>query len=276
MYGSLMKKEIPQPIISVASEFISYKETHASLDNLFGYADAPGEPPDGSKPTKATAWLRRINKESTRPLEVFGKLIENYMESDSNPDSYDAEEKATAAFVIKMNDMLSKYSLRYITGGHITDGSSLASLSLQEAIKELNFPAVDMEFTRALENVEKEPREAVSAACNILESTFKIFIADENLPAPSKQDLQGLWKVVRDKLGMDTKTVEDDDLRKILSGLYTLTEGIGALRTHASSAHGAGRKIYNLKPRHARLAIHSAHTLVLYILESWMDMKSRS
>lgn len=276
MYGSLMKKEIPQPIISVASEFISYKETHASLDNLFGYADAPGEPPEGSKPTKATAWLRRINKESARPLEIFGKLIENYMESDSNPNSYDAEEKATAAFVIKMNDMLSKYSLRYMIGGYITDGSSLASISLQEAIKELNFPAVDMEFTRALENVERDPREAVSAACNILESTFKIFIADENLPAPSKQDLQGLWKVVRDKLGMDTKTVEDDDLRKILSGLYTLTEGIGALRTHASSAHGAGRKIYNLKPRHARLAIHSAHTLVLYILESWMDMKKRN
>ncbi|WP_268594539.1 abortive infection family protein, partial [Escherichia coli] len=46
-----------------------------------------------------------------------------------------------------------------------------------------------------------------------------------------------------------------------------------ALRTHASSAHGAGRKIYNLKPRHARLAINSAHTLTMFILESWDDRR---
>ncbi|MNI56656.1 hypothetical protein D3C73_1116710 [compost metagenome] len=113
----------------------------------------------------------------------------------------------------------------------------------------------------------------MSAACNILESTFKIFIADENLPSPTKQDLQGLWKVVREHLGLDTKMIEDEDLKRILSGLYSLTDGIGALRTHASSAHGAGRKIYNLKPRHARLAINSAHTLTMFILESWDDKK---
>ncbi|MFW1737606.1 abortive infection family protein, partial [Acinetobacter sp. ULE_I080] len=43
------------------------------------------------------------------------------------------------------------------------------------------------------------------------------------------------------------------------------------LRTHSSSAHGAGVKQYNLKPRHARLAIHAAHTIGLYILESWKE-----
>ncbi|MFT6835524.1 MAG: hypothetical protein ACJA0H_001564 [Francisellaceae bacterium] len=43
----------------------------------------------------------------------------------------------------------------------------------------------------------------------------------------------------------------------------------GNARTHASSAHGEGRKLYNLKPRHAKLAIHSAHTLALFVLETW-------
>ena len=51
-------------------------------------------------------------------------------------------------------------------------------------------------------------------------------------------------------------------------------EGIGALRTHASSAHGAGKKIYNLQPRHARLAIHAAHTVALFILESWLKRRT--
>ncbi|EOV9646817.1 abortive infection family protein [Cronobacter malonaticus] len=269
-----MGRLIPQPVIAVVADFTSLNETHASLDSLFAYADAPGEPPVGSKHVKALEWLRRINKESEDPLSVLGRLIENYMESElpKNPE-YEWEKKRVD-FVTKMPELLGRYGLRYVAGGYITDGSSIASLSLKEAIEKRNTPAVEMEFTRALENLHTDPREAISAACNILESTFKIFITDENLTVPAKQDLQGLWKVVREHLGLDTKAVEDEDLKRILSGLYSLTDGIGSLRTHASSAHGAGRKIYKLKPRHARLAINAAHTLTMFILESWDEKKS--
>lgn len=70
---------------------------------------------------------------------------------------------------------------------------------------------------------------------------FKVYINDEGLLLPQKQDLQGLWNVVVDQLGFDPKRVEHNDLRKVLSGLFSITTGIGAFRTHASSAHGAGR-----------------------------------
>lgn len=66
-----MGRQIPQPIISIVAEYISSAETHAKLDNLFAYADAPGEPPEGSKHAKALAWLRRINKESDDTLKDF-------------------------------------------------------------------------------------------------------------------------------------------------------------------------------------------------------------
>ncbi|WP_235786921.1 hypothetical protein [Yersinia nurmii] len=79
-----MDRKIPQPLIATVAEHISSLETHASLDNLFMYADSPGEVPDGSKHVKALAWIRRINKECKDPLSILGKLIEGYMES-SNP-----------------------------------------------------------------------------------------------------------------------------------------------------------------------------------------------
>jgi hypothetical protein len=86
---------------------------------------------------------------------------------------------------------------------------------------------------------------------------------------PGKQDLKAVWMLVRKHLGFDPGIVEDQDLQQILTGLISITEGIGALRTHASSAHGAGKKSYRLESRHARLAIHSSHTVALFILESW-------
>lgn len=275
-----MRKEIPAPVIAVLSENIPDMETHASLDNLFSYAEAPGEPPDGSKPVKVQAWLRRVNKEAEHPLTVLGRLIECYMEL---PDIDDNSRSLFGIptvdlkkeFKSKLEAILSRCNLTYLSGGIISDGSSAPSRSLGELIKGREIPSINAEFTRALANVNSEPREAVSAACNILESIFKIYIADEKLEMPQKQDLQNVWKVVRSDLGFDPGALQDDDLKKILSGVLSVVDGIGAFRTHASSAHGEGRKVYNLKPRHARLAIHSAHTIALFVLETWDERKNR-
>ena len=269
----MYQKKIPAPIIAVLADNLPELETHASLDNLFLYADAPGDPPEGSKPVKTQAWLRRINKESENPLKVLGKLIEGYIEipdQDEDNDIFFSERpNPKKEFKDKLLSIIDKCNLQYISGGIVSDGRSAPSKSLSDLIKGRDIPSIEMEFTRALENVNSEPREAVSAACNILESIFKVYISDEKLVTPKKQDLQGLWKVVREDLGFDPSQLEDNDLKKILSGIFSVVDGIGAFRTHASSAHGQGRKIYKLKPRHARLAIHSAHTLTLFVLETW-------
>ena len=124
-----------------------------------------------------------------------------------------------------------------------------------------------------MKSVDSEPLEAISAACNILESICKVYIDDEQLSMPSKQTLRFLWKVVSQDLNFDPSKLQDDDLKKVISGLYSIVDGISALRTHGSSAHGQGRKMYKPEPRHARLAVNSAHSLALFILETWNHNK---
>jgi hypothetical protein len=86
---------------------------------------------------------------------------------------------------------------------------------------------------------------------------------------PSKQVLGSLWPVVATHLGLSPKDVADEDLKQILSGLYSISSGVAALRTHEGSAHGrGGKKIYRLAPRHSRLAVHAAHTMTLFVLEA--------
>ena len=55
-----------------------------------------------------------------------------------------------------------------------------------------------------------------------------------------------------------------------------LVDGLGALRTHAGSAHGRGRTAYKVAPRHSRLALNAAHTLVHFLLETWADRRSKA
>lgn len=271
---------LPSHLISVLSEELSAAETHATMDSLFMYANAPGDPPEGSKLTKAQAWLRRINThESCEPLEVVGYLIEGYMEPplkklapwDDDPSLSEPQSERIA----RITGALARASLQYIPGAKISHISGSASRSLKEIISQLDHTSIDQEFDRALRNVEISPREAVSAACNLLESIFKTYIDEENLSLPKKLDLQPIWKVVRDDLGFDPGVIEDRDLKEILSGIFATVNGIGALRTHASSAHGAGKQTYNLRPRHARLAVHAAHTLATYVLESWQEKREK-
>lgn len=273
-----MRAVIPVPVIAACAQIMPDRETHASLYSLFMHAGAPGDPPEGSKPVKVQEWLRRINKDdSVEPLNVLGRLIEGYMEEpppeggpfDDFPQSTETEIQA------KLRKALARYDLQYLRGGKITGAVGTPSRSLDDFIRDKDVPLLDQEFTRALSNVEGNPREAVSAASNILESVCKVYIAEEGLEMPAKQDLKPVWNVVRKDLGFDPSVVEDQDLQVILTGLFAIVDGIGALRTHASSAHGAGKTTYKLEPRHAKLAIHSAHTVTLFVLESWNRKKQR-
>lgn len=263
-----MRRTIPSPLLSVCAEICSRRETHATLDSLFAYAGAPGDPPEGSKPVKALEWLRRTNKdESVQPLDVLGRLIENYLDTEPDPMGFNFDQETKDR--VKLTRTLGQCELQYVRGGKIIGSLGAPSRTLEEFIRDRDIVSIDLEFNRALSNVDSDPREAVSAASNIIESLCKVYIHDEGLEAPAKQDLKPVWTIVRKHLGFDPGQVEDDDLKTILSSLIGIVEGIGALRTHASSAHGAGKKPYKLEPRHARLAIHSAHTVALFVLESW-------
>ena len=272
---------IPQYLISAIADAVSSIETHASLDSLFMYANAPGDTPDGSKAVKALEWLRRINKECGEDtFAVLGRIIEKYMEEVDAPASrwVDADtENLKKEKIARIKDAVERAGFTYSQGGILFKGEGLATKALSELIKKRDISAIDFEFERAIKNIQSSPREAVSAACNILESVFKIYIEEhEHLTMPAKQDLQAVWKVVRADLGLDASILEERDLQEIVSGIVATVHGIGALRTHASSAHGAGKRPYKLKPRDARLAIHAAHTIAAFVLETWDEKSGRS
>lgn len=66
---------------------------------------------------------------------------------------------------------------------------------------------------------------------------------------------QTVWNIVRLDLGFDSGRLEDDGLKKILSGLSSIVDGLGVLRAHAESAHGRGR---------TRYIIHSRQDILLF------------
>lgn len=135
------------------------------------------------------------------------------------------------------------------------DGLGVLGRVLEEFMDEDMLRARDLggmnkEFERALDSVGSDPAAAVTAACVILEALCKVYLEDEGLSLPSDQSIQPLWRAVQPHLGLDPKSIEENDLKQILSGLSSITHGLGSFRTHVGSAHGRGRNTYRVAPRH--------------------------
>jgi hypothetical protein len=129
--------------------------------------------------------------------------------------------------------------------------------------------AVEVEYQRAYTTIGSDPGAAITASCAILEAVCKHYLDTKNIPLPNKQTIGPLWTEAAKHLGLSPGQVADDDLKRILSGLFSIADGVGALRTHEGSAHGHANKSYKLEARHARLAVHAAHTMAVFVLETW-------
>jgi hypothetical protein len=282
----LLNKTLPVAVCAVANEVLS--GSHATLNTLFRSAGAPGDPPELTHATKWKTWLLRSSEDPhTDAHSVLGKVLEEFMEVEPSEDnsglrSWFGQEFPSArslwlAKKQRVESTLQKYGLRYLRGGRIVEtGTGLASETLAQALEEHDLDTIELEFRRALQTITDDPGAAITAGCAILEAFFKFYLEEKGVELPSKQTVKPLWGLVQKELGLDPKHQADTDIQRILSGITSVVDGVGALRTHAGSAHGGGKLRYRVKPRHAKLLINSAHTLALFLIETWKEREETS
>jgi hypothetical protein len=266
----MAQARIPNPVAVVVGQVLgAHYYSHRRLNNLFMEKGAPGEPPEGNCEDKCIAWLKRASgDDAIDAFSVLGGVLEEFMEADRPP--LGTSEKALEHSRQRVRDQLAKFGLSYHVGGRVLGAKAGApTRSLESILRAKDLTALDTEFERALASIEADPAAAITAACATVEALCRVYIEDEGLTMPSEQSIKPLWKVAQAALGLDPSQIADDDLKRILSGLTSVVDGLGAFRTHVGSAHGRGRSAYKPSARHARLAVHSAHTLAVFVLETW-------
>jgi hypothetical protein len=258
---------IPDQVIAEVARVLSQRFTRSQLDNLFGRLGMTRDEYGYlNKLDSATVWLRAAN-EHRDALSILGRSLREFM--DDLPEVPFLRERRIAEQKV-IHEALGRHGLAYQSGGVIFGSRvSTPTRSLDDLIRKRNIPEIHKEFDRALHNVDADPPAAITAACAILESLFKVIIADDGLQLPKDQSILPLWKEVQKHLKVDPAGTTAPDLKQILGGLASIVHGIAGLRTHAGSAHGRGRDVVPPSSRHARLAIHAADTLTVFVLETW-------
>jgi hypothetical protein len=152
---------------------------------------------------------------------------------------------------------------------------------LAERLQGEGIAALDREYQRAYASIESDPPSAVTAACAILEVCARPSWNPAGTHCPRNRCWVRCGGKTAKHLNLHPGQLAVDDLRRILQGLNSIAEGVAAIRTHEGSAHGRSghedpqKPRYRLLPRHARLAVHAAHTMAMFVLETWDARKWR-
>jgi hypothetical protein len=210
--------------------------------------------------------LKRCNDDlSIDALSVLGKVIQQFMDQDPSEEDPTILEGQT-----RIKKKFTENQLNYHTNGLVTHtGASPATETLVAYFRSGDFTSVEAEFQRAVSQIDRDPHAAITASSSIIEALCKVYIETFTLEMPAKQTVVPLWKAVQQHLGLNIDSTLQEDQKKILQGLASIVDGIGAYRTHIGSAHGRGIRPPKIQVYEARLAVSASHALVVFICDRW-------
>ena len=237
----------------------------------------------GSRLSSLTDCLIEINKIPKEAKQKLPKIIE--AAADIRDFNNDPERHAAVVNYLNRKLYLDGFKLIQVQSGRMQlvefGQETVPLVGLGEHLASIGFDTAKRDLDRAHASSQNDPEDAVTAACSMVEGVCHSILAELGEPIPNKKDVQGLYNALKKPLGLSPDRSDMDpriaeDVRKVLSGLLTVTQGIGSLRTHGSDAHGRERGFARLDARIAHLAIHASSTLALFLIETWQRKKTRS
>lgn len=209
-----------------------------------------------------------------------GELLKKIIEAAADPRDFVKNPKQHLAVVDYLNAHLIYDGLKLDLVGRKVNlveiaEAAVVTAELSAMAAGINFDTVNRDLERALRAANNDPEIAVTSACAVVESVCRSILVELEIEFPAKQDVSSLYRAVRNPLGLNPVKEGLDseivgDVRSVLSGLVTAVQGIGALRTHVGGAHGKERGFRRIDSRIARMAIHSASAVSLFIIETWI------
>lgn len=140
---------------------------------------------------------------------------------------------------------------------------------------------IKKQIKRMNDSVEEDPTLAIGTAKELVETSLKSILTELKEDFDSKANIPTLTKIVFKKLKLAPEDISDnakgaDQIKMLLSNLATICKVLGELRNAYGTGHGKKVNFKGLGPRHARLIVGAAATLVTFVFETYQDREKVS
>ena len=145
--------------------------------------------------------------------------------------------------------------------------------SARKSLSEMDVNYVSTQITRMEAAVENDSDLAIGTAKELIETCCKTILKDRNVTIPRKSDLNQIVKLTSKELELAPEDIPENakaskTIKRVLSNLATIAQGIAELRNHYGTGHGREARTKGLSSRHAKLAVGAASTLAVFLVET--------
>ena len=212
--------------------------------------------------------------------EIFLKFLCEMLHPVVRPDLTETTKLVQAFNSVLVNDKYEIVETTRISGKPIYNGRKIISrnpVSMKKAKEKLS--AIDADYisnqiNRIESAISNDPSLAIGSSKELLESCCKTILSEMEIPYKENLELPKLVKAVTAQLKLTPDDIPDEAkaseiIKRILSNLASVANGIAELRNSYGSGHGREGKSKGLNERHAKLAAGAATTLTLFLFETY-------
>jgi hypothetical protein len=135
-------------------------------------------------------------------------------------------------------------------------------------VEHIDSQSVITDWERMLAMTERDPEDAITSARAVVESTCKVILEELGVSYEDKWGLGRLYKEAARVLQLSPQGYHEQVFKQILSGLFSVSNGLAEVRNAFGDTHGKGKHPVRATPRHARLAVNTAGTLAVFLIET--------
>lgn len=163
--------------------------------------------------------------------------------------------------------------------GRIVSGVGLPSMAdIKETAAVFDSKHMQDQIRRMELAVESDPTLAIGTAKELIETCCKTILAARGKPVSGTPDVSTLTKETLKELKLVPEGVPDsargaDVIKRLLSNLGTIGNGLAELRGLYGTGHGKHGSTSGLGTRHAKLAVGAAATLTVFLFETHKESK---
>lgn len=271
-----MTGEIIQP--KTRKEFREYFVTTSLriIEETFDSAEVPVDldfDPGtlGQRRTLVEQYYHTIDFTDWQSVRKLLKVYEDVLlDLDSRAEAGDDDAKQALR---RLTKNLQRDGFNYVGGRLVRIGESETIKELSDIAQKFSSPVLEQQIDRIRNSIESDPSLAVGTSKELVETTCKTILSIREVGYDDNADVDTLVKLTRKTLQLLPEDISENakgsnTIRRLLSGLGTITKGLSEIRNLYGTGHGKDGRARGIMARHAKLAVGAATTLSLFLWET--------
>jgi len=235
-------------------------------------------PVGGERRTLVEQYYASLNFSRQADIKRLLRVYEHVLDDVEEQLKHGSEEsqKSAGRTRDKLLRSLHRDGFEWVNGRLIAKATETHLQEIHDAITSLAGPELTRQLQRLRDAADEDPALAIGTAKEMLETACKTILEEYGTPVPPDWDVPELLKAVRKELKLLPDDIPDgargaETIKRLLSNLGQIGQGLAELRNLYGSGHGRAGRAKGLSPRHARLAVGAAATLVQFLFETYRE-----